>query len=398
MNHVEEVAVICINRRSQTPVSLFHGGAGFIRTLVLSAMIASVVVRSGFAQTPPPDADVALMLRLREQVMAIPEERREAEGVKNLLENVDAFQDETTKKRVYLSIAELLAKLGDKQQSLAFFEKAGTTGPDETDSSGIDVVSRSRLLDLLNETGKRSDVEEKALAFRDKPDVSDNEYAELTYRAGRALLQAGKVDEGIKLGMEAAKSRPCERAYEYLETLASFASIYGNNSVQLETYRWIWKHGGTFGVSERFLSNLAHCEEDSGDLAAAIRVREQLTESYPTSRELGEQLLSLSRLYAAVGDKEKSKSLTARVRDGDFPAEVRARATRALEFDAQGTLPPMNRQPITAPPVRRFPLLLLNGGLILVILALVLARRGWFGARYARGLFFSGPQDQRPTD
>jgi len=390
--------MIGINRRSQNPVFLFHGGASFIWVLVLSAMIATVAAHSGFAQTPPPDADVALMLRLREQVMAIPEERREAEGVKILLENVDAFQDETTKKRVYLSIAELLAKLGDKQQSLGFFEKAGTTAPDETDSSGIDVVSRSRLLDLLNETGKRSDVEEKALAFRDKPDVSDSEYAELTYRAGRALIQAGKVDEGIKLGMEAAKNRPCERAYEYLETLAADAAIHGNDSVRLETKRWIWKHSGAFGVSERFLSNLAHCEENSGDVAAAIRVLEQLTESHPTSSRLGDQILRLSALYDEVGDKEKSKSLTARVRDGDFPAEVRARATRALEFDAQGTLPPMNRQPISAPPVRRFPLLLLNGGLILVILTLVLARRGWFGARFARGLFSTGPQDQRPTD
>ena len=179
-----------------------------------------------------------------------------------------------------------------------------------------------------------------ALVRRDRPGVSDSEYAELTYIPGQNLIASGKVNEGITLGIEATKNRPCEMAYSYLETLAGDAAIRGHKEVSLQTYRWLEKNSGSFGATERFLSNLAHTEEDSGNLPDAIRVLERLTESHPNSRELGEQLLRLSLIYYQVGDEEKSTAIRVRVRDGDFPEEIKARAKRSLELESnQGPVP-----------------------------------------------------------
>ena len=367
--------MIGINDAVQVSPAALRGGNAMSLALALGAVMLMVTARVGYGQSPPPDEDVALMLRLREQVMVLPDDRREEGGVKILLEHVAEFKDEATRRRVYLSIAELLAKLGDTEQSPVYFEKAGVSNSVETDSSEIDAISWGRLLDLLTETGKGSDVERRALAFRDKPDVSDLEYAELTYRAGRGLIEAGKVDEGIKLGLEAAKSRPSERAYEYLETLAADAAIRGHKSAWLETNRWIGKNSGDFGGTERFLSNLAFCEEDSGNLAEAIRVLERLTESYPLSPRAAEQLLRLSVLYSKAGDDAKSKANTARVRDGDYPEEFRAMARRSLDLSSDSGPPSadIDRNRTASP--WRMPLLVLNGLLVVAIVGFMWSRR-----------------------
>lgn len=329
--------------------------------------------------------DVALMTRLQEQVMALPEDSREEDGLKILLEHVTEFKDEATRRRVHLSIAELLAKLGDTEQSLVHFEKAGVPKSRETDPSGFDALSRGRFIDMLVETGKTTDVIQRALDFREGADVSDDEYAELTYAACRELIMSGKVDEGMLLGIEAAEHRPCKRAYEYLETLAGDADIRGHKTACLETYRWLEKNSGAFGATERFLSNLAHVEEDSGSLPRAISVLEQLAKEHPTSRRIGEQLLRLSVLYSKAGDEEKSTAIAIRVRDGDFPDELRAMARRGLDIDADESKPVSVLQPASTQPTRRFILLVVNGVLVLLILTFILARRGSLAARNARG-------------
>ena len=319
--------------------------------------------------------DVALMTRLQEQVMALPEDSREVDGVKILLEHVNEFKDEPTRRRVHLSIAELLAKLGDTEQSLVHFEKAGVSKSRETDPSGFDALSRGRFIDMLVETGKTTDVIQRALKFREGADVSDDEYAELTYAAGRELIVLGKVDEGMLLGIEAAEHRPCKRAYEYLETLAGDADIRGHKTACLETYRWLEKNSGAFGATERFLSNLAHVEEDSGSLPRAISVLERLTESYPLSPRAAEQLLRLSVLYSKAGDDAKSKANTARVRDGDYPEEFRAMARRSLDLSSDSGLPSadIDRNRTASP--WRMPLLVLNGLLVVAIVGFMWSRR-----------------------
>lgn len=319
--------------------------------------------------------DVALMTRLQEQVMALPEDSREVDGVKILLEHVIEFKDEPTRRRVHLSIAELLAKLWDTEQSLVHFEKAGVSKSRETDPSGFDALSRGRFIDMLVETGKTTDVIQRALDFREGADVSDDEYAELTYAAGRELIMSGKVDEGMLLGIEAAEHRPCKRAYEYLETLAGDADIRGQKTACLETYRWLEKNSGAFGATERFLSNLAFCEEDSGNLAEAIRVLERLTESYPLSPRAAEQLLRLSVLYSKAGADAKSKANTARVRDGDFPEEFRAMARRSLDLSSDSGPPSadIDRNGTASP--WRMPLLVLNGLLVVAIVGFMWSRR-----------------------
>ena len=319
--------------------------------------------------------DVALMTRLQEQVMALPEDSREVDGVKILLEHVNEFKDEPTRRRVHLSIAELLAKLGDTEQSLVHFEKAGVSKSRETDPSGFDALSRGRFIDMLVETGKTTDVIQRALKFREGADVSDDEYAELTYAAGRELIVLGKVDEGMLLGIEAAEHRPCKRAYEYLETLAGDADIRGHKTACLETYRWLEKNSGAFGATERFLSNLAHVEEDSGSLPRAISVLERLTESYPLSPRAAEQLLRLSVLYSKAGDDAKSKANTARVRDGDYPEEFRAMARRSLDLSSDSGPPSadIDRNRTASP--WRMPLLVLNGLLVVAIVGFMWSRR-----------------------
>lgn len=328
--------------------------------------------------------DVVLMTRLQEQVMALPAESREEEGVKILLQHVGEFKDEATKRRVYLSIAELLAKQGDTAQSLVYFEKAGVSKSQEADPSGFDAISRGRFIDMLVETGKTTDVIERALAFRGGVGVTDDEYAESTYAAARELIISGKVNEGTTLGIEAAENRPSKLAYEYLETLAGDADIRGHKTACLETYRWLEKNSGAFGATERFLSNLAHVEEDSGSLPRAIGVLERLAKEHPTSRRLGEQLLRLCVLYSKAGDEEKSTAIAIRVRDGDFPDELRAMARRGLDIDADEGQPVSVLQPSSTQPSRRFLLLVVNGVLVLLILAFMVVRRGSLAARGAR--------------
>lgn len=327
------------------------------------------------AQSPPPDEDAALMSRLQEQVMALPEESREEQGVKILLENVAEFKGEVTRRRVHLSIAELLAKLGDTEQSLVHFEKAGESKSQETASSGFDAISRGRFIDMLIETGKTTDVIERALAFREGPGVTDDEYAELTYAAGRELIISGKFDEGITLGIEAVKNRPSKLAYQYLETLGGDAALRGHMTARLEADHWLEKNSGPFGATERFLSNLAFSEEASGNLPRAIAVLERLANEHPTSPRLGQQLLRLSVLYSQVGDEEKSKAVVARVRDGSFPDEIKAIAKKSLEHDV-GTEPGLTHSlPIGLALPWRFTLLVLNGILVFVILMIIRARR-----------------------
>ena len=327
------------------------------------------------AQSPPPDEDTALMSRLQEQVMALPEESREEQGVKILLENVAEFKGEITKRRVHLSIAELLAKLGDTEQSLIHFEKAGVPKSQETASSGFDAISRGRFIDMLIETGKTTDVIERTLAFREGAGVTDDEYAELTYAAGRELIISGKFDEGITLGIEAAKSRPSKLAYQYLETLGGDAALRGDMTSGLKADHWLEKNSGPFGATERFLSNLAFSEEASGNLPRAIAVLERLANEHPKSPRLGQQLLRLSVLYSQVGDEEKSKAVVARVRDGSFPDEIKAIAKKSLEHDA-GPEPGLTHSlRIGSALTWRFGLLLLNGILVFVILMIIRARR-----------------------
>jgi tetratricopeptide (TPR) repeat protein len=367
--------MIGINGEVRISPAALRGGNAMSRALALGAVMLMVMARAGFGQSPPPDDDVALMTRLQEQVMALPEDSREVEGVKILLEHVSEFKDEPTRRRVHLSIAELLAKLGDTEQSLVHFEKAGVSKSRETDPSGSDALSRGRFIDMLVETGKTTDVIQRALAFREGADVSDDDYAELTYAAGRELIILGKVDEGITLGIEAAKSRPCNLAYQYLETLAGDAAIRGHKLAWLETNRWIGKNSGDFGGTERFLSNLAFTEEASGNIDEAIRVLERLTAAYPLSPRAAEQLLRLSFLYSKAGDDAKSRANTARVRDGDYPEEFRVMARRSLDLSSDSGPPSadIDRNGTGSP--WRVAMLVLNGLLVLAIVGFMWARR-----------------------
>lgn len=358
----------------RTPHACRHGFIVLVGFLLL-AVITLLARTTAEAQSPPPAEDTALMARLQEQVMALPEESREEQGVKILLENVAEFKGEVTRRRVHLSIAELLAKLGDTEQSLVHFEKAGVSKSQETASSGFDAISRGRFIDMLIETGKTTDVIERALAFREGPGVTDDEYAELTYAAGRELIISGKFDEGMKLGIEAAKSRPSKLAYQYLETLGGDAALRGHMTARLEADHWLEKNSGPFGATERFLSNLAFVEEASGNLPRAIAVLERLENEHPASPGLGQQLLRLSVLYSQLGDEEKSNSVLARVRDGSHPDEIKAIAKKSLELDV-GPEPGLTHSLPMGPALTwRFALLLLNGILVFVILMIIRARR-----------------------
>jgi tetratricopeptide (TPR) repeat protein len=340
-------------------------------------VVLGVVAPSGLllGQSPPPDEDVHLMLRLRSRIMSIPESRRDVEGVGILLEHVEEFRDELTKKRVFLSIAELFVKLGDKEQSVIYFEKAGAMKSPGSDPSGVDSIARGRILDVLAGSEKRGGVEARALEYRDAPQVSDLEYAELTYRAAFELVASGKIEEGIRLATEAASSRPCDATYQYLETLANDAHSRGGALQWLRTMRWIEANGGSFGESERFLSNLAFTEEASGNIDEAIRVVEELTAAYPLSPRAAEQLLRLSFLYSKAGDDAKSRANTARVRDGDYPEEFRVMARRSLDLSSDSGPPSadIDRNGTGSP--WRVAMLVLNGLLVLAIVGFMWARR-----------------------
>lgn len=355
--------------------AVLRDGTATIRVLAFGAVMLMMMARAGFGQSPPPDDDVALMTSLQEQVMALPAESREEEGVKILLQHVGEFKDEATKRRVYLSIAELLAKQGDTAQSLVYFEKAGAMKSPGSDPSGVDSIARGRIPDVLAGSEKRGGVEARALEYRDAPQVSDLEYAELTYRAAFELVASGKIEEGIRLATEAASSRPCDATYQYLETLANDSHSRGGALQWLRTMRWIEANGGSFGESERFLSNLAFTEEASGNIDEAIRVVEELTAAYPLSPRAAEQLLRLSFLYSKAGDDAKSRANTARVRDGDYPEEFRVMARRSLDLSSDSGPPSadIDRNGTGSP--WRVAMLVLNGLLVLAIVGFMWARR-----------------------
>lgn len=340
----------------------------FVRAVLASSLIA-------LAQASPVEDDAALMARLRAQVMAIPEDRREEEGIKILLDNADRFHNLAMKKRVWLSIAQLYAKFGDTTRSIEFFEKAGASASPDDVPTAVDPIARSHLLDFLTNSGRGEDMAARASALRERTGVSDAEYAELTFRAAQKLITSGKVDEGINLGLEAAKSRPCTRAFEYLETLASDADIRGHKAVGLETMRWIRQHSGPFGETSRFLSNLAHVEEDSGNLSKAIGALEQLTTTDPLEPDAAAQLLRLAGLYSKAGDDEKSRTILTRVSDGDYVEEFRQMAKEALGVSADSGQGLAEIQSSRGRSSWSIVLLVVNGLIILALIGFMWARR-----------------------
>jgi len=338
------------------------------------ALLASTVI--ALAQASPVEDDTALMARIRAQVMAIPEDRREEEGIKILLDNADRFHDPVMKKRVWLSIAQLYAKFGDTTRSVEFFEKAGASASPDDAPTALDPIARSHLLDFLTSSGHGDAMAARASSIRERPDVSDAEYAELTFRAARELITSGKVDEGINLGLEAAKSRPCTRAFEYLETLAAYADIRGQKAVGLKTMRWIRQHSGPFGETSRFLSNLAHVEEDSGNLPMAIGALERLTaKDDPLDPNAASHLLRLARLYSKGGDEEKSRAVLTRLSEGDYPDEFRNMAKRSLGVSADSGQGLAEIQSSRGRSSWSIVLLAVNGLIILALIGFMWARR-----------------------
>jgi tetratricopeptide (TPR) repeat protein len=343
--------------------------------VALAVLSVVLVTKPLLGQSTPPDEDVHLMLRLRSRIMAIPEDRREEEGVQILLEHVEEFSDDVTRRRVFLSIGELFAKLGDKERSVIYFEKAGAMKSRGDDPTGLDSIARGRALDVLADSENKGVVGDRAIEYRDGQHVSDNEYAELTYRAAFELLASGKVDDGIQLATQAASGRPCDAAYQYLETLANDAHSRGEELQWLRTMRWIAANSGGFGESERFLSNLSFTEEASGNLPEAIRALERLTEAYPVSPRAAEQLLRLSVLYSKAGDETKADAITERVRDGNYPDKYREMARRSLEPFANPGPEPAEIGPSETDSPWRMTLLILNGVLVLAIIGFMFSRQ-----------------------
>ena len=163
--------------------------------------------------------------------------------------------------------------------------------------------------------------------YRSLPNLTDEEYAEYTYKAGFALIASGDLDAGVDIGIQAATERPCSAVFEVLETLAHDANRPDIKGPYLRAMRWLRTNSNKFGHSARFLSNLAHAEEDSGNLADSIAIVEHLSTKYPHSPE---HLLRLAGLYMNAGFSEKARTCLSRVSEGDFSEAFRERAQLAL--------------------------------------------------------------------
>jgi tetratricopeptide (TPR) repeat protein len=285
--------------------------------------------------TEPPVGDITLMRELQAEIEALPPDRRESEGVQVLLNNVSKFRSEEIQKRVYLSIAELLRSLGRADDSLVYFIKAGRPDGQAEYPSGIAAISRGKLLDALEQDGNDSAVLQQALNYRDAPSISDTEYAELTYKAGLSLISSGDLEAGVALGIEAAVGRPCIATYQCLETLLNDANLRNTVSSRdsyLKGMHWLRENSGDFGETRRFLGNLAHAEEASGNFLEAIKAVRRQVEKYPEPAHISASFLRLAGLYMQIGDNEQAKIYLRRVVEGDGPPELIQRAENALQL------------------------------------------------------------------
>jgi hypothetical protein len=139
--------------------------------------------------------------------------------------------------------------------------------------------------------------------------------------------------------------------------------------------RWISMQSGAFGETERFLSNLTHVEEDSGDLSGAIVALERLTAANPRSPRAAAQLLRLSGLYSKAGDDKKRKAILIRVRDGDYPEEFREMARRALDSSVNSGQGLAEIQSGKGSGSASNLILLVNGLIVLGLIGVMWARR-----------------------
>lgn len=310
---------------------------------VVAVFAAMLVSLAAFASDgADAAADAALMKRLRTEIEAIPEAEREAKGVQILIDNLDEFKTEETRRRVNLSIGDLLKKQGNLDRS-RFYHSQAAIHSDNPSPSGA--AGRDRLLESLEQTKKYEELLKKALAYRDAPSVTDYEYATLTHRAGLALVHMRRTSEAIELAISAARERPSTELYHTIETLSSLAKIQKDLTSTLKGMRWLSAESGDFGRSERFLGNRAHYEERAGNIDEAIRLRKQILDDYPHSQEFPYQLSEIIRLSFEKGDRETARVYCGKILEGDY-AEKYQKYASSMRDNIDGV-----RRPPTVAPV-----------------------------------------------
>lgn len=314
-------------------------------------------------------ADKELMLKLRSEVEALPEDVRVAKGVQVLIDNVETLESEQLRQRVYLSIGELYQELGDLDLAKTYFEKAGI----KEDGSGVGAISRENLIDVLESQGELDKARHKALEYRDAPDGSDQEFADLTYRAGMAMIKLGNEDEAVDLGIDAATRRPCQATFHMLETLAGRSrTSRDSRQNEMKGYHWLAsERTGDSGQSARFLSNLAHVEEDAGNIKESLRILKQIVEKHPGAFNTESHLLQISNLSLSLGDQDTSKKYLTMLLEGDYSKELKDLAQQSLDATkliANGGRPPGPEKP---PLASRNYLRLILGNLLLVVAVVV---------------------------
>ncbi len=266
-------------------------------------------------------ADQELMQSVRKQVEALPPAEQIRKGQQILLDNVEKFQSERIRRRVYLSIGQIYKDTGDSDNALIYLEKAGGS----EDGTGVGGVSRDFFLDILQEKGDHNAMRDKALEFRDDPDGSDQDFASLTKRAGVAMIQLGDCDQAVDLGISAATRRPCQATFEALETLASISDMGpGKRQPFLKGMHWLAsERTGDFGKSQRFMGNLAVIEEFCDNFRESVEIRKQIVEMYPNTPDTASHILSLASISRRLGDIETAKTYLSKLVEGDYPEEYR---------------------------------------------------------------------------
>gem|GEM_PF-2090060 len=349
-----------------------------IALLLLTALPSGFVLSGDDAPLQPEAvdpielADSMLMQQIQRQVEAIPEAERLLKGRQILLDNVDKFQGDNARRRVYFSIGQLYKAEGDSANAMIYFEKGGAS----EDGSRMGAFSREHVPDLLEAEGDAESIQKKALEFRDSADGTDEDFASFTQRAGMALIQAGDRDRAVELGIDAAKRRPCRATFGVLETLSGSANNGPtDNKSYLKGMRWLASdRSGDFGQSARFLGNLAHAEEFSGNIDESIRIRQRIVEQYPKSENVVSHLYSISSMSFSQGDTETARSSLSKLAEGDFPDDVRARARNSLNgmLDQLGVQAPRIASPTVVPTPSRWRIVFVLANLLVLALIGVL--------------------------
>lgn len=323
-------------------------------------------------------ADAALMKRLRIEIEAIPELEREAKGVQILIDNLAGFQTEETRRRVNLAIGDLLEKQGDTERARFYHAQAAV--PSEG-SSPSGAAARDRILESLQKSKQYEELLAQSLKFRDAPSVTDYEYATLTHRAGLALANLRRTSEAVELALKAARERPSNEMYHTLETLSSLAKIQKDMASTLKGMHWLNNGSGDFGRSERFLGNLAHYEERSGNIDEAIRIRKQILDNYPQSQEFPFQLSEIIRLSFEKGDRETARVYCVKVLEGDYARNYREYARRMRDHIDGVTGP---HGPAVGPTPRNIRFIVAINSLVVIAITVIF----WARWRYGKS---SGP-------